>query len=190
MMSEFSGDGEKNRELCLPRGGFTPPPLGVGVSPWPLGLGWLLFSPGLFSEVGGLFSKPLGLLELLVLPVLEPVEIVGFFFCFYVVSYCNKRFFRYWPVKNGRCWWIFGGDVFKVRSIILGWFFFNKNLPVAASGLFRSGWSPNETVRFAFVWRVTRTRRGFSYSVFVCVGYSLLLRSWKVSIYVSKGCPL
>jgi hypothetical protein len=81
--------------------------------------------------------------------------------------------FRYWPVKNDECWWISGIGVFIVRSILLGWFFFDKNLPVVVAGLFRLGWSLIETVRFASVRRLTHTRRGFSCFCFCACGLQL-----------------
>lgn len=55
----------------------------------------------------------------------------------------------------------FGGSVFKVRSILLDWFLFDKNLPVVVAGLFLSGLSLIETVRFASVWHLTHMRQGF-----------------------------
>jgi len=70
----------------------------------------------------------------LLLPVLEPVEVVGFFL-FSVVFLLQAVIFRCWPVKNGGCWRISGGVMFNVRSISLGWFFSNKNFPSAVAGL-------------------------------------------------------
>jgi len=86
-------------------------------------------------------------------------------------------------VKNDECWWISGIGVFIVRSILLGWFFFDKNLPVVVAGLFRSGWSLIETVRFASVRRLTHTRWGVSCFCFCACGL------WLASL-VSEGIDL
>jgi hypothetical protein len=61
-----------------------------------------LFAPE-GGEVGGLFSKPLGLLELLVLPVLELVKVVDFFsFVFMLFLVASKDF----QVLAREEWWV------------------------------------------------------------------------------------
>jgi len=108
----------------------------------------------------------------LFLPVLEPVEVVGFFF-FSVVFLLQAVIFRCWPVKNGGCWRISGGVMFNVRSISLDWFFSNKNFPSAMAGLFWLGWLFFEAVQFVFGLCVTRTRRRFSSSTLCVCGLQL-----------------
>jgi hypothetical protein len=56
------------------------------------------------------------------------VEVVGFFLFFFVyvsvVLVANSDSKR-WPVTSGGSWRIFGGVLFNVRSISLGWSFFS-----------------------------------------------------------------
>jgi hypothetical protein len=112
------------------------------------------------------------LLKFLILLVLQLMEVVNWVFLillqqffFPVVFLLQAVISRCWFVKNGGCWWIFGGDMFQVRSFILGWILSDKNYLGAVAGLFWSRWSLNEAVWFVSGRCVTHTRRRFRSSV-------------------------
>jgi hypothetical protein len=81
------------------------------------------------------------------LPVLALAEaVVFFFFVLLCLFWCKQRTSGFGSWRKAGVGGLPVEMLFKARSINLGWFFFDKNLPVAVFGPLRSQWSPGETV--------------------------------------------
>jgi len=115
-------------------------------SPWPLGLGFLF--PLARFPVVAVVLQAFRAVEILP-PSVALVEAVVFYF---FVLFCFVFIGASRGLQVSGSWRKAGIGglpvemLFKARSIFLGWFFFDKNLPVAVFGPLRSRWSPGWTV--------------------------------------------